>query len=122
MNAILHGDCSESAWWFQNCPLRHHLRCAHEALSPAPKCGHYTDDFRVCTLVLLNVRASLMAQMVKNLPAIQETQVRYLGWEDPLERNWQPTPVFLPGEVHQSHPVLLLFLCKVEHLNSILLW
>ena len=26
-----------------------------------------------------------MAQMVKNLPAIQETQVHFLGWEDPLE-------------------------------------
>ena len=29
--------------------------------------------------------ASLVAQMVKNLPAVQETWVRYLGWEDPLE-------------------------------------
>ena len=26
-----------------------------------------------------------MAQMVKNLPAMQETQVKSLGWEDPLE-------------------------------------
>ena len=26
-----------------------------------------------------------MAQMVKNQPAIQETWVRFLGWEDPLE-------------------------------------
>ena len=31
-------------------------------------------------------RASLMAQMVKNLPAMQETWVRSLGWEDPLEK------------------------------------
>ena len=30
--------------------------------------------------------ASLVAQLVKNLPAIQETQVRFLGWEDPLEK------------------------------------
>ena len=29
--------------------------------------------------------ASLVAQMVKKLPAIQETWVRSLGWEDPLE-------------------------------------
>ena len=28
---------------------------------------------------------SLMAQLVKNLPAMQETSVRFLGWEDPLE-------------------------------------
>ena len=30
--------------------------------------------------------ASLMAQTVKNLPAMQETQVQSLGWEDPLEK------------------------------------
>ena len=29
---------------------------------------------------------SLVAQMVKNLPAIQETWVQSLGWEDPLEK------------------------------------
>ena len=30
--------------------------------------------------------ASLVAQMVKRLSAMQETQVRSLGWEDPLEK------------------------------------
>ena len=30
--------------------------------------------------------ASLIAQLVKNLPAMQETQVRFLGREDPLEK------------------------------------
>ena len=30
--------------------------------------------------------ASLMAQTVKNLPAMQETLVQSVGWEDPLER------------------------------------
>ena len=30
--------------------------------------------------------ASLVAQLVKNLPAVQETWVRSLGWEDPLEK------------------------------------
>ena len=25
--------------------------------------------------------------------------VRILGWEDPLDRIWQPTPVFLPGKI-----------------------
>ena len=32
------------------------------------------------------VWASLVAQSVKNLPAVQETWVRSLGWEDPLEK------------------------------------
>ena len=31
-------------------------------------------------------RASLVAQMLKNLPALQETQVQSLGHEDPLEK------------------------------------
>ena len=31
------------------------------------------------------LRASLIAQLVKNLPAIRETWVQFLGWEDPLE-------------------------------------
>ena len=30
--------------------------------------------------------ASLMAQLVKNLPVMWETWVRSLGWEDPLEK------------------------------------
>ena len=41
-----------------------------------------------------------MAQTVKNLPAMQETQVRSLGWDDPLEKEMTTTPVFLPGESH----------------------
>ena len=31
-------------------------------------------------------RASLVAQLVKNLPAMREAWVRSLGWEDPLEK------------------------------------
>ena len=31
-------------------------------------------------------RAPLVTQMVKNLPAMQETRVRSLGWKDPLEK------------------------------------
>ena len=31
------------------------------------------------------LRASLIVQLIKNLPAIQETLVRFLGWEDLLE-------------------------------------
>ena len=70
----------------------------------------------------MSIGASLVAQLVKNLPAMQETQVQFLGREDPLEKDskestcnvgdladpwvgttpwrraWQPTPVFLPGE------------------------
>ena len=35
---------------------------------------------------MCNTIASLVAQTVKRLSAMQETQVRSLGWEDPLEK------------------------------------
>ena len=40
---------------------------------------------------------------------MQETQelwVRSLGWKDPLERKWQPTPVFLPGKFQRYRRLL----------------
>ena len=49
---------------------------------------------------VLHIRASLVAQLVKNLPPVQETQVRFLGGKIPWRRKWQLTPVFLPGESH----------------------
>ena len=39
-------------------------------------------------------RASLVAQLVKNVPAMQETWVQSLGWRDPLEKGKATTPVF----------------------------
>ena len=47
-----------------------HLPC-REAEAPIP---------------LLSLWASLVAQLVKNPPAVQETWVQSLGWEDPLEK------------------------------------
>ena len=41
-----------------------------------------------------------LGQKVKNLPAVQETRDQSLGQEDPLEKEMQPTPVFLSGEFH----------------------
>ena len=41
--------------------------------------SHLTDPWRL-------TQASLVAQIVKNLPAVQETGVQSLGWEDPLEK------------------------------------
>ena len=38
--------------------------------------------------------------MVKNLPAMWATWTQSLGWEDPQEEGWQPSPVFLSGEFH----------------------
>ena len=54
---------------------------------------------------------SLVAQMVKTLPAMQETQVQPLGWEDPLEKGmathssilaWRILWIEEPGGILQS--------------------
>ena len=47
------------------------------------------------------LKGSLVAQVVKSLPAMQE------AWFDPWvkipwRRKWQPSPVFLPGEAHEQ--------------------
>ena len=39
----------------------------------------------MCMYVYIYI-ASLVAQLVKNLPAMQESLVRFPGWEDPLEK------------------------------------
>ena len=38
------------------------------------------------TYTCVHTRASLVTQLVKNPPAMRETWVRSLGWEDPLEK------------------------------------
>ena len=43
--------------------------------------------------------------MVKNLPAMQESQVQSLGREDPWKRERLPIPVFLPVEFHGQRSV-----------------
>ena len=43
---------------------------------------------------------SLMAQLVKNLPAMRETWVQSLGWKIPWRTERPPTPVFWTGEFH----------------------
>ena len=59
--------------------------------------GHVTE------IVPLRIKASLVAQTVKNLPAMQETQVQSQDWKDPLEMEKATcsTPLFLPGKSHR---------------------
>ena len=51
-------------------------------------------------MVFKQERASLVAQTVKCLSAVLETRVQSLGQEGPLEKEWQSTPVLLPGKSH----------------------
>ena len=57
-----------------------------------------TVDMSKCLQMDDKMMTSLVAQMVKHLPAMQETWVWSPGWEDPLEKERQPTPVLLPGK------------------------
>ena len=63
---------------------------------------------------MLSTAASLIAQLVKNLPAMQETWVQPLGWEDPLEEDmgtplsilaWRIPRTEEPGGLHTVHSV-----------------
>ena len=47
-----------------------------------------------------------MAQRVKRLPTVQETRVRSLGWEDPMEKEMATHSVFLPGKSHGLRSVV----------------
>ena len=46
--------------------------------------------------------ASLVAQLVKNLPAMQETWVRSLSWEDPLEEEMATHSTILAWSIPQT--------------------
>ena len=72
------------------------LSTSHCILPPA--CGRFDRAKHSCQRSWDYYWASLTAEMVKNLPAVQETRVHFLDWEDPLRRfpwkYWLPTPVF----------------------------
>ena len=55
-------------------------------------------SFSIPYFILYMIWASLVPQRVKNQPAMWETWVQSLHRELPWTREWQPTPVFLPGE------------------------
>ena len=48
----------------------------------------------------LKTGASLVAQLVKNPPAMRETWLRFLGWEDPLEKGKATHSSILAREFH----------------------
>ena len=49
--------------------------------------------------VPLKVKGFPVVQLVKHLSAMQETQIQFLGREDPLDKG-KASPVFWPGEFH----------------------
>jgi len=61
--------------------------------------------------------ASLVAQMIKNLPAMWETWVQSLGWEGPLEEGMATTPVFLPGDFCGQRNLVGYSPCSLKELD-----
>ena len=55
-----------------------------------------------------------MAQMVKNLPALQETGIQFLGWEDPLEKG-MATHSSIPTWAEDPGRLQFLRLQRVGH-------
>ena len=59
----------------------------------------------MCTYICIHIcismyRASLVAQTVKNLPAMWRPGFNHWVRKIPWRRKWQPTPVLLPGKSH----------------------
>ena len=48
---------------------------------------------------MVKERVLQVVQMVENLPAIQETQIGYLGWEDLLEKAMATHSIILPWKI-----------------------
>ena len=51
-----------------------------------------------CLFFMKTQMGFLVAQLVKNQPAMRETWVQSMGWEDPWRRERLPNPVLWPGE------------------------
>ena len=62
---------------------------------------------------IILVRASLVALMVKNLPAMQETQVQSLGQEDPLEKEMAIHSSVLAQRISQIYEP-----CRLQSMRS----
>ena len=65
------------SWWTSNHGPRQRLL---QYCPGAPEQGFYE--------TILHMYTPLIAQLVKNLPAMQETPVQFLGQEDPLQYSW----------------------------------
>ena len=71
------------------------------------------------TVVLVIKRASLVAQMVKSRPAIQETWVWSLGWEDPLEKGMATHSSSLAWEIPWTEEPVRLQSMRSKELDTI---
>ena len=93
---LLKGEIDEDWCWMGEYSAQNSLGCGVTKRGSSGGNAQFTTE---------NYRAPFkVAEMVKNLPAIQETQVQSLDWEDPLEKGMATFSVFLPGEFHKEEP------------------
>ena len=93
-------------WWSQWSSV---VLSSCQPSTPTPKEGCMCFQRDVCLIWPQNLVyrklgvcswcVSLVTQMVKNLPAVQENWVRSLGWEDPLEKGMAPHSSFLAWRI-----------------------
>ena len=72
-------------------PLLNQITTVSETVSKECECYHKLLGPQT------QIQAFLVAQTVKNPPAMRKRWVRSLGWKDALEQGMAPTPVFLAG-------------------------
>ena len=97
---VLHIHWFHRGWFSQLWIFYHDIStCGHKVLAGFRYEATYIRDLSFCRFCYL--RASLVTQLVKILPALQEI-LSGEGNGNPLpwRREWQSTPVFLPGKSH----------------------
>ena len=97
--APLHlGACKKEAVWQQClvCMLPHLVGPARDTVSAL--LWTWAEADKLCTMYSF-ISASLIAQLAKNLPAMQKTLVRFLGQEDPLEKGKAIHPSILAWRI-----------------------
>ena len=62
----------------------------------------------VCVYIYIHMHIGFQVVPWWRIPLpMQETHVRSLGWEDFLEKEWQPTPIVLPGQFHGERSLVV---------------
>ena len=73
-------------------------------------------------IIILSLGASLVAQMLKRLPAMQETWVRSLGQEDPLEKEMATHSSILAWGIPWMEELFGLQSMGLQRVNSHIYW
>ena len=74
------------AWFQEKSQSSRQVQSASSALFPGVKPVLYKQSLVFFFFFFLPTALLVIAQLVKNSPAMQETLVQFLGWEDPLEK------------------------------------